>query len=225
MLQAMLKRKLICWCGTTKPMPAKAQVQPHLRIPGLRNHGGHLQRFVRLVQQRKDSNQDLEPADIYDLCDCGNPFCWPLTKAFFCYLEGFFLISCSACLGYTYNPPQGCNRHHQVARITLHFSRRWNFIYNFVMFTPTYLGKMDPIWTVNSHMFQVLQVGPELNLYFFTWHPSQGGVIDRRYRSHVPIAWVYMNYLRGPPPHFMAAPPQEMGKSGPHKRVKELKGF
>ena len=68
----------------------EAQVQPHLRIPGLRNHGGHLQRFVRLVQQRKDSNQDLEPADIYDLCDCGNPFCWPLTKAFFCYLEGFF---------------------------------------------------------------------------------------------------------------------------------------
>ena len=27
--------------------------------------------FVRLVQQRKDRNQDLDPADIYALCDCG----------------------------------------------------------------------------------------------------------------------------------------------------------
>ena len=49
----------------------EAQVQPHLRIPGLRNRGGHLQRFARLVQQRKDPNQDLDPADIYALCDCG----------------------------------------------------------------------------------------------------------------------------------------------------------
>ena len=49
----------------------EAQVQPHLRVPGLRNRGGHLQRFVRLVQQRKDPNQDLDPRDIYALCDCG----------------------------------------------------------------------------------------------------------------------------------------------------------
>ncbi|CAL1134722.1 unnamed protein product [Cladocopium goreaui] len=49
----------------------EAQVQPHLRVPGLRNRGGHLQRFVRLVRQRKDPNQDLDPRDIYALCDCG----------------------------------------------------------------------------------------------------------------------------------------------------------
>ena len=33
--------------------------EAQLRIPGLRNRGGHLQRFVRLVQQRKDPNQEL----------------------------------------------------------------------------------------------------------------------------------------------------------------------
>ena len=49
----------------------EAQVQPHLRIPGLRNRGGHFQRFVRLVQQRKDPNRDLVAEDIYAVCDCG----------------------------------------------------------------------------------------------------------------------------------------------------------
>jgi len=49
----------------------EAQVQPHLRIPGLRNRGGHLQRFVKLVQQRKDPSQELDPQDIYAVCDCG----------------------------------------------------------------------------------------------------------------------------------------------------------
>ena len=54
----------------------EAQVQPHLRIPGLRHRGGHL-------QQRKDANQDLDPADIYALCDCGNPFFLALDQRVF----------------------------------------------------------------------------------------------------------------------------------------------
>ena len=49
----------------------EATAQPHLRTPGLRNRGAHLQRFIKLCQQRKDPNQDISPEDIYCLCDAG----------------------------------------------------------------------------------------------------------------------------------------------------------
>ena len=40
-------------------------------MPALRNRGGHLQRFLRLVQQRKNPSQEIDPQDIYAVCDCG----------------------------------------------------------------------------------------------------------------------------------------------------------
>lgn len=49
----------------------EATAQPHLRTPALRNRGSHLQRFVKLVQQRKDPSQSLCADDVYALCDAG----------------------------------------------------------------------------------------------------------------------------------------------------------
>lgn len=76
----------------------EAQVQPHLRVPGLRNRGGHLQRFVRLVRQRKDPNQDLDPRDIYALCDCGKDGNKGRLIGAFCLAPGVMVTRKSPCV-------------------------------------------------------------------------------------------------------------------------------
>lgn len=49
----------------------EATAQPHLRIPGLRNRGKHMARFLSLCQTRRDASGELEAGDIYILNDCG----------------------------------------------------------------------------------------------------------------------------------------------------------